>query len=177
MGKKPNSYELYCQAQDLIARLIDSGGEVSEETERELHELLEAQKDKLDSHHFVIKRAKAESALIGEEIKRLQAIKKVHDQTVDRVKKHALLVMRGRVEEKGWDEGRKLDITGGKVWLTKRQKLSIPDEEAFLHAQRGTDFIEYRPHIDRAQVLRLMKTTHPSLTGALLIEDTAITFK
>jgi|TARA_R100000458_G_scaffold21911_2_gene19653 hypothetical protein len=169
-----NSYEIYMQARDLVARLIDAGGEVDENTERELSDLLDKSKEKLDSHRFVINRAKAESAVLQDEIKRLQNIKKIHDKTVERVKQHALLVMEARVTSHGWDEGRTVD--DGAVYIKKRQKLVIGDVDGFCHANRRRAFISYEPKIDRVLLNKQLKAGK-TIDGAELVEDYSIVFK
>ena len=95
--------------------------------------------------------------------------------------------MESRCELEGWDAGRKIETNLGAVFLSRRKRLNITDEEQFIEAFRGTPFeaqtLKIDVKINRSEVTKALKGSNESLVetlqsdGASLEEYSTITFK
>lgn len=75
------------------AMLEESGGELTPEIEQEMQENEESLRSKVDAYSCVIRKLSAQSLNIGNEIKRLQEMKRTTDNSVKRIKEHILNCM------------------------------------------------------------------------------------
>lgn len=123
----------------LEALLEENGGELTPEVEERLADTSESLVRKADGYGALIRKTSAASTMIADEIKRLQAMKKVTDNTVKRLKEHIATVM----EATGMT---KLDGDLTKFTLTHSTSCEV-DEDAFLapYQQKILDFAATLP--------------------------------
>ena len=91
-----------------------------------LYELLgDAPEEKISALRAVAIQTEAQVGSISKEIKALQAAKRARTKTIERVKKYALLLMRGLAETKGVT---KLSWEGHTYWIARTWQMHAPAE-------------------------------------------------
>lgn len=185
--KKTTSYDLIMRAEALTLELIEAEGETNELIEAALAELADDTGSKLDGYRYYLNALGARSDRFRTEARRLNAIASRLDQESKNLKRRALEVMESRCELEGWDAGRKIETNLGAVFLSRRKRLNITDEEQFIEAFRGTPFeaqtLKIDVKINRSEVTKALKGSNESLVetlqsdGASLEEYSTITFK
>jgi hypothetical protein len=146
---KPGLGELVSKSAEITRVLIESGGELTPELEREMEHVDLAMADKMDACHFVAERLEREAEYFAEKAKRLQAIAIAHKKASDRIRarvKEAMLAL-GRTEVMG-HEVRFTLVQGAPKLVIQESELpsefkmqvmqSVPDKERIKEAlQRG----------------------------------------
>jgi len=116
---KQSLYNIEQKYLDIMSEIEEAEGEVTEEN-LALLSINESERDgKSIAYLSVIKNKEAENALIDEEVKRLQAIKKSNNSTVDRLKDNLLTAVKlfGNYE-----------VGFSKFGVRKSKRLDILDE-------------------------------------------------
>lgn len=103
----------------LEAEIIENGGEVTEETEARLDELLDQREDKADRYIAVIRTYEAEARAYKEEADRLTALRRSAENRVASLKARLLASMEARDEKK---------IDGRLGSVTVQRSGSVPTE-------------------------------------------------
>lgn len=114
---------------ELEIALEESGGELTEELAQAWQENEQDIKSKADNYNALIQHLNADADAIDKEIKRLQALKKVKDNSAKRVKEHLVNVMSCF----GLD---RLEGTYCKMSLRKTSGLDV-DEEVITSPYEG----------------------------------------
>tara|TARA_Y100001973_G_scaffold71778_1_gene104699 strand:+ start:2941 stop:3513 length:573 start_codon:yes stop_codon:yes gene_type:complete len=185
---KTTSYDLIMRAEALTLELIEAEGETNELIEAALSELADDTASKLDGYRYYLDALGARSDRFRTEARRLNAIASRLDQETKNLKRRALEVMEARCELEGWDAGRKIETDLGAVFLSRRQKLHIPDESAFIEAITGTEYESQALKVDvklnRSEITKALKTSSEAGLGgavqdldATLETYSTITFK
>jgi hypothetical protein len=177
-NRPATSFDLMQMAFELTAQLIEAEGVADEVIERKIEEWLAACGDKVDRHRYVIAEFKTRGRQLRDEAKRLTELARTCDRVVDRVKGHARLILEGRVDTLGWDEGRKIVTDLGQVYLQKRVQLIVDDEAALIDRLAGSEYVKVIEKIDRTAVTKAMKSGALAGDEVARIEDAvSVVFK
>ena len=182
-NKDLTSWDLMALAFDLTAELMNSEGVVDDALAARIDLWCQATMNKMDHHAYMIRDAKARSAQLKAEAKRLTEAAKKCERVVERVRMHAQTVLEGRVELMGWDDGRKMVGDYGQVYLQKRQTVKIDDDEALIEALGdGSDFVRVKLSVDRTAVSNALKGKGGALPAnaadlVQLVDRTSVVFK
>ena len=173
------SFDLMQMAFGLTAELMDAQGVVDDDLEARIDGWLEASDQKMDRHRYIISEFKARGRQLRDEAARLTDIARKCDRVVDRVKGHARLILEGRVDTLGWDEGRKVITDLGQVYLQRSTKLVVGDEAALLKRHRHDEgLVRVVEKIDRAAITKKLKMGQlASDDVARIVEAVSVVFK
>lgn len=173
----PNSLQLYGEAAELRMLLEAGEGELTPEIEQRIDAFLDDSEDKLDRHRAVIADFSKRAELYDAEVKRLTERSRMLKRVVYRVKELAKVVLDGRVQLHGWEDGRKVETEAGIVYLNRTKALVIPDEAAFQDAYRThPKYIKRSTSINKAAVKDAIKAGE-AVAHALMEERTHVVFK
>lgn len=117
MEEGMNLYQIDAELAEIEQAIIDAGGEVTEETEAKLHEILDSREDKVDGYIAVIKSNLAIAKAFKVEEDRLKANRTARENTAKRLKERLYESMRqhGDTELVGNLGKAKIQNNGGKV--------------------------------------------------------------
>ena len=175
--QKSTSLELFNAAQAICFELESREGVTDEDLDAAIAEFLDGSEDKMDRHRYAIQMFQSQSKMYRAEVQRLQGRARMLEGIVDRIKQHARLVMEARVEMLGEKDGRKLETEHGIVYLQKRDKLVIDDDDAFCDLNRTKAFITYHPKIDKRAVLAALKEDDTAVQLARVEKSVSVVFK
>jgi hypothetical protein len=178
--KKKTSYELYLTALNLTTELQDREGVTDDELDQRLDRFLDGADDKLGAHRYTIDQFYARAKEMRSEAKRFSERARTMEAVAERIKRHAVTVMQGRMELLGDEKGRSLDADHGLVYLQTYKKLVIDDEPGFIGRHLEGDWVRTveKVSVDRAAVKKaLSKGTAGDIEGAELVEDVTVIFK
>ena len=171
-------YELMMRADALVAELIASEGETNELIEAALAELDDDIKVKMDGYRYYIEAFVSKAGRLRAQAKRMAAIAQQCEREAKRLKDRAKGVMEAQVELNGWEKARKIDCENGVVYLSRRTRVKIPDESAFIEAHIDEPWVKLEPKINRAAVGKAILGDDPIVVeGAEVDEYTTIAFK
>ena len=116
-----NIFELTHEYAEIEAILIENEGLLTEELEGRLKINREELTAKGEGYHAIINKSKREAAMIDEEIKRLSGLKKVRENTAERLKERLLEAMR-------LYDVKKIPLLTGSITLVQTEKIDVEDE-------------------------------------------------
>ena len=171
-------YELMLRADALVAELVASEGETNELIEAALAQLEDDIKLKMDGYRYYIEGFTSKAARLRAQAKRMSAMAQQCEREAKNLKDRAAVVMEAQVDLHGWDKASKVSCENGVVYLSRRQRVKIPDEAAFLEANSDQPWVKLEPKINRSAVGKAMLGSDPiSVEGAVVDDYTTITFK
>lgn len=158
------THDIVERSRELVQELIDAEGIADELLEKLLEEVGDDIKDKIDACVYTMRIADSQIDFYKKEAARLNARKKQHEQTVERMrlKVESLIV----AEEERTGEA-KVKTKRSTVWLAERKRLEIPDLEVLVRANRHEKFVEWKPAIDRVAVKKRVEGGD-AIDGAVL---------
>lgn len=146
-------YELTKQQSEIEAALTENGGELTPELELLWQETADSLPTKVDDYNAVLRKMQSQSEACSAEIKRLQAFKKVCDNSTKRIMEHVARCM----EDFGID---RLDGQLCKMSLRHTQAIDVDEDIALT------------PFND--EVERLRASLPPYVTVTMGINKTAV---
>ena len=171
-------YELMQRADALVAELIASEGETNDLIEAAIAELDDDIKVKMDGYRYYIEGFVSKAGRLRAQAKRMAAIAQQCEREAKRLKDRAKGVMEAQVELNGWEEASKINCENGLVYLSRRTRVKIPDEAAFIEANIDEPWVKLEPKINRAAVGKAILGDDPIVVeGAEVDEYTTIAFK
>ena len=161
------SYQLMCEAHELVHDLYESEGELTDDIENRIGAFLGNTAEKMDAHRFVIDEAKAQAVKLKAQAKRFSDEARRYEATVERVRNHAKMLLEAKVELEGWDNGRKVKTTTGSVYLQKRESLACADElleqmESHLSVEALDMVTRSKRTVDLTALKKVLKSIYAS---------------
>ena len=175
--KKKTSFDLYAEALSLTNELQAREGVTDDELEERLEGFLSGTDDKLGAHRYTIDQFNSRAKEMRAEAKRFTERARMMEGVAERIKRHAMTVMQGRMELLGAEEGRSLEADHGLVYLQTYKKLVIEDDDIFVKAHMGDAWVKARYTPDRTAVKKALTSGYGDIEGAELVEDVTIIFK
>ena len=145
--------DIFEDSMALDAILTENGGELTPELEELLAENVAALAKKMDGYAYAVRAEKAAQAALAEEIKRLQALKKTHENTEKRIREY----LAWNMERVGAD---RINGTLSKAWFSKTSVLSA-DEDTLL-----------KPYVPAMEAFRTALPSYVKVT--LSVDKTAL---
>ena len=124
-----NIWQIQQELLDIFNELEENGGELTPELEAKLNITQSEFKNKIENYLYVIKQTESDINVCDSEAKRLTALKKSKQNTVDRIKS----VMAKAIEQFG-DENKSgnrfIDLGTAKITVRKSDKVIVNDDFA-----------------------------------------------
>lgn len=178
---KKTGMDLMREAHELVNVLMETGGEASEQIDQALDQYEDDIKLKMGAYRAVIKAFEHRGSRLREEAAIMNKMARRLAIEGERVKSRAMDVMLSRCELHGWDEGRKTQTSSDTlVFLSKRTRVKIDDEEQFIMLHDGSDYVQktMKVKIDKDAIKRDMKSDDSVVVvGVEMEEFTTISFK
>jgi len=171
------SLDLYRAAFDLEMELTEREGVTDDDLDARLNDVLGSTADKLDGHRYYINHFNGRAETVRKEARRLEQRARQLENTSKRIKRHAMLVMDARVKLLGPEQGRKVATDHGIVYTQTSRRLVIEDEGAFINTYRDTEWVTLKPHINRQDLTRALKSNAEVVEGVHMAETVTVVFK
>lgn len=177
---KPESQRLvdiFTDMADLDSILEENGGELTPELEALLAENEAALAAKIDGYNYAVKAEKAAAAAIAEEIKRLQALKKTHENAEKRIREY----LAWNMERVG---ANRVDGAYCKAYFSKNVSVQVDDEAALRPYVRPMEifrdslppYIKVSLSIDKT-ILKGVLDAGAEVDGACIVPGKSLTIK
>lgn len=147
-------------------QLMDNGGEITDELQEQLAITEANLQTKATNYGFVIKQLESDVETIENEIKRLQSLKKIRENSVDRLKKNISQAM----EIFGVEE-----IKTPIIKINFRKSESVEVEDAKL-VDRKFITVKQVESVDKAAIKEAIKSGE-NVTGAVLKQNKNLQIK
>ena len=124
---------------DLMQQIEEAEGELTPELEEQLDINQKDLENKVKAYHHVIVQNKGEADTIDEEIKRLQSLKQIKTNLVDKLREKLLnaTIIFGYDGKSG---NKKMDFDTLKMWTKFTRPVIIDDEDKFIESYKHTQF-------------------------------------
>jgi predicted transcriptional regulator len=172
-----NLFQLRDEYLEVISMLEESGGELTPEIEERLNINKTNVESKLKAMAHIIDLQKGDIATIDTEIERLNSIKTVKTNIIERVKdlvKIGVLTF-GEANEKG---GRKIKYDTVQFWTVNTNVVVIDNEEEFINQKDAEPYVKFiiKDKLDRDTVDEFKRYYHienvePNILKKELNED------
>lgn len=151
-----NLYEIGVEYQEIVNKLIESGGELTEEIAAEMEKNDEDFQQKVDNYVKIIRNFESDSEALSNEIKRLQKLKKTKDNSIQRLKENLAVSLQQREIEKH---------DGGiyKIFFRKSEKIVVEEVDNIPE-----NFLSYSPKVDKAGLKNFLKEGNNNIPGVRL---------
>ena len=124
-----NIFEISKELESVFNELEDNGGDLTEELEEKLSISQDEFRSKVDAYLSVIRRTESDVDCCDKEIKRLQAVKKSKQNTIDRLK-NILIWAIDRFGDINKSGNRYVDLGTSKVTVKSSNKVIVNEEYA-----------------------------------------------
>lgn len=171
-------FQLSEQAQAIEDLLYETGGELTPELEQAMTETRESMIAKVDSYNALIRKFCATSEACAAEIKRIQAIKKTADNSVERIKARILGIMELFGIERLEGETCKMMPRASKKMETEDAVLLDPYEKNLKAFSASLPvWLKIEAKIDKPALKAIEKSGGALPVGASLIQNKTLKIK
>ena len=172
-NKKISAYDVMLPVAELIAQLIESGGELTPDIEKLFD-------DYEQNTEEVLRRYRYRMSVIDNRVKHLKAEAKRLTEAAGSMNRGQLKLkqraMQLLLEHETLKGESKVTYEGGCAFLRRTKGLEVDDESEFIAAHSDSGFVAHTPKIDKAATKAALASGQ-EVEGAKLVEVTSITLK